>query len=278
MASTAMPAVFPFTIADSSPAADGIAVSPTLAANELMAARRRRGEAGAAAGVRRGGPARSPVASAGAGGARDRRPARGGPGGGRRPGAALGGGVADPDRGGTRRAHRLTAVTRRACGRPVREISELTRTRTPPGRGIRSARRAAAVPGAWAARYRPTNARSGPALDPPASRTPPPTGCPAGARSPRPGRDAMHCGRSVPCSASRSANRSAQPRKPPPGSRSFSPSVKLSPIATNVPILSAAADPPISSYDASSGSMPGQTGQPSGAVVMAWPGRHWRLG
>jgi len=44
MASTAMPAVFPFTIADSSPAADGIAVSPTLAANELMAARRRRGE------------------------------------------------------------------------------------------------------------------------------------------------------------------------------------------------------------------------------------------
>jgi aspartate aminotransferase len=44
MASTAVPAVLPFTIADSCPAASAIAVSPTLAANELMAAWRHRGE------------------------------------------------------------------------------------------------------------------------------------------------------------------------------------------------------------------------------------------
>ena len=61
--------------------------------------------------------------------------------------------------------------------------------------------------------------------------------------------------------ASWSANRSAQPRNPSPwGRRSFRPSVKLSPMATNEPIAPARLRPSISSNDASLGPVAGQDG------------------
>ncbi len=57
------------------------------------------------------------------------------------------------------------------------------------------------------------------------------------------------------------ANRSAQPRNPSPyGRRSFRPSVKLSPMATNEPIAPARLRPSISSNDASLGPVAGQDG------------------